>query len=53
MPLRTKALNRCGNKGRALFADCNPEEPSTVMQNVEMAEQLWGVSEELVRDYLA
>ena len=35
------------------FADCNPEEPSTVMQNVEMAEQLWGVSEELVREYLA
>jgi NAD(P)-dependent dehydrogenase (short-subunit alcohol dehydrogenase family) len=35
------------------FADCNPEEPSTAMQNVEMAKQLWDVSEELVRDYLA
>ncbi len=35
------------------FADCNPEEPSTVMQNVGMAKRLWDVSEELVRDYLA
>jgi NAD(P)-dependent dehydrogenase (short-subunit alcohol dehydrogenase family) len=35
------------------FADSNPEEPSAVMQNVDMAKRLWGVSEELVRDYLA
>jgi len=35
------------------FADCNPEEPSALMQNVEMAKQLWDVSEELVHDYLA
>jgi NAD(P)-dependent dehydrogenase (short-subunit alcohol dehydrogenase family) len=34
------------------FSDCNPEEPSAVMQNVEMAKQLWNVSEELVSDYL-
>jgi len=35
------------------FADSNPEEPSTVMQDGEMAKRLWDVSEELVRDYLA
>jgi hypothetical protein len=35
------------------FADCNPEEPSALMQDVEMAKKLWEVSEELVRDYLA
>jgi len=35
------------------FADCNPEEPSAAMQDVEMARRLWDVSEELVRDYLA
>jgi NAD(P)-dependent dehydrogenase (short-subunit alcohol dehydrogenase family) len=35
------------------FADCNPEEPSTVMQNVGMAKRLWDISEELVRDFLA
>jgi len=34
------------------FSDCNPEEPSAVMQNVEMAKQLWNVSEDLVSDYL-
>ena len=35
------------------FADCNPEEPSASMQDVEMGRRLWQVSEELVRDYLA
>jgi len=35
------------------FADCNPEEPSAAMQDMEMAKRLWDVSEELVRDYLA
>jgi len=35
------------------FADCNPEEPSAVMQNADMAKQLWDVSEDLVSDYLA
>ena len=35
------------------FADCNPEEPNALMQDVEMARRLWEVSEELVRDYLA
>jgi NAD(P)-dependent dehydrogenase (short-subunit alcohol dehydrogenase family) len=35
------------------FADCNPEEPSAAMQDVEMARRLWDVSEELVRDHLA
>jgi NAD(P)-dependent dehydrogenase (short-subunit alcohol dehydrogenase family) len=35
------------------FADCNPEEPSAAMQDVEMAKRLWDVSEELVRDHLA
>ena len=34
------------------FADCNPEEPSASMQDVEMGRRLWQVSEELVRDYL-
>jgi len=34
------------------FADCNPKEPSALMQDVEMAKKLWEVSEELVRDYL-
>jgi NAD(P)-dependent dehydrogenase (short-subunit alcohol dehydrogenase family) len=35
------------------FADCNPEEPSATMQDVEMAKRLWDTSEDLVRDYLA
>jgi len=35
------------------FADCNPQEPSALMQDVEMARRLWEVSEDLVRDYLA
>ncbi|HEY5624145.1 MAG TPA: SDR family oxidoreductase [Gammaproteobacteria bacterium] len=35
------------------FADCNPEEPTELMQDGEMASRLWDVSEELVRDYLA
>jgi NAD(P)-dependent dehydrogenase (short-subunit alcohol dehydrogenase family) len=35
------------------FNDCNPEEPSALMQDLDMAKRLWGVSEELVRDYLA
>ncbi len=35
------------------FADCNPQEPSALMQDVEMATRLWEVSEALVRDYLA
>jgi NAD(P)-dependent dehydrogenase (short-subunit alcohol dehydrogenase family) len=35
------------------FSDCNPDEPSTHMQNAEMAKRLWDVSEDLVRDYLA
>jgi NAD(P)-dependent dehydrogenase (short-subunit alcohol dehydrogenase family) len=35
------------------FVDCNPEEPSAAMQDVAMAEKLWDVSEDLVRDYLA
>jgi NAD(P)-dependent dehydrogenase (short-subunit alcohol dehydrogenase family) len=34
------------------FADCNPEEPSALMQDVEMAKRLREVSEDLVRDYL-
>jgi len=34
------------------FSDCNPEEPSAAMQDVEMAARLWDVSEELVRDHL-
>ena len=34
------------------FADCNPEEPSAAMQNLEMAKRLWDVSEDLVRDFL-
>ena len=35
------------------FVDCNPEEPSSAMQDVAMARKLWDVSEDLVRDYLA
>jgi len=35
------------------FVDCNPEEPSALMQDIEMARRLWDVSEELARDYLA
>ncbi len=35
------------------FSDCNPQEPSVLMQNTEMASRLWEVSENLVRDYLA
>ena len=35
------------------FVDCNPEEPSALMQDVEMARRLWDVSEGLVSDYLA
>ncbi|MDH3546122.1 MAG: SDR family NAD(P)-dependent oxidoreductase [Gammaproteobacteria bacterium] len=35
------------------FVDCNPEEPSSAMQDVEMAKKLWDVSEELVSEYLA
>jgi NAD(P)-dependent dehydrogenase (short-subunit alcohol dehydrogenase family) len=34
------------------FVDCNPEEPSALMQNVEMARKLWDVSEDLVSDFL-
>jgi NAD(P)-dependent dehydrogenase (short-subunit alcohol dehydrogenase family) len=34
------------------FADSNPEEPSALMQNSEMAKRLWDVSEELVGEYL-
>lgn len=35
------------------FVDCNPEEPSSLMQDAMTARRLWEVSEELVRDYLA
>jgi len=34
------------------FADCNVEEPSAYMQDVEMAARLWEVSEELAQGYL-
>jgi NAD(P)-dependent dehydrogenase (short-subunit alcohol dehydrogenase family) len=34
------------------FADCNPEEPSAMMQDSEMAARLWAVSEELTAGYL-
>ncbi len=34
------------------FVGCNPEEPSFPMQDVEMAQRLREVSEDLVRDYL-
>jgi hypothetical protein len=35
------------------FADCNPQEPSAAMQDLEMAKRLWDVSEDLVHDFLA
>ncbi len=35
------------------FSDCNPQEPTVLMQDTEMASRLWEVSENLVRDYLA
>jgi NAD(P)-dependent dehydrogenase (short-subunit alcohol dehydrogenase family) len=35
------------------FSDCNPQEPTVLMQDTEMAGRLWEVSENLVRDYLA
>ena len=35
------------------FDDCNPVEPSALMQDADMAKRLWDVSEELVREYLA
>ncbi len=34
------------------LADCNPAEPTALMQDSEMARRLWAVSEELVEDYL-
>jgi NAD(P)-dependent dehydrogenase (short-subunit alcohol dehydrogenase family) len=34
------------------FVDCNPEEPSPLMQDEKMAKRLWEVSQELVRDHL-
>lgn len=35
------------------FIDCNPAEPSELMQDAAMAQKLWEVSEDLVREYLA
>jgi NAD(P)-dependent dehydrogenase (short-subunit alcohol dehydrogenase family) len=33
------------------FYDCNPRQPSPLMQDVELAKRLWDVSEEMVSDY--
>ena len=35
------------------FSDCNPAIPNEHMQNDKLAQQLWDVSEDLTRDYLA
>jgi len=34
------------------FFNCNPVEPSALKQNVELANRLWDVSDELVSEYL-
>jgi len=35
------------------FVDCNPKEPSPLMRDGDMAQELWDVSEELMQGYLA